>query len=81
MQSANLHGTAIDLTSLTRIEAIASGQLKMSRADLATAIWMTPDVPRLTPIRSESADTQHAMDQSRPLTWITDFAHAVESSL
>lgn len=81
MQSANLQGTATQLTSLTRIEGIASGRLQMHRADLSMAVWIRPEVPRLLPIHSESADTRAASERSQPMAWIARFVQAVKSSL
>ncbi|GAC1326818.1 MAG: hypothetical protein NVS2B16_09520 [Chloroflexota bacterium] len=81
LQNANLHDAATQYQSLTRIETLASNRLHMSRADLSTTIWINPEVPRLTPLRSQRYDLYAAQQRSEPRAWLQRVMHFVVSSL
>lgn len=65
-RNASLHASATQLQSLRRIDAAATGQLHMTKPNLATTLWVRPVLPTLA-ATPQLTSTQVAQQQSEPL--------------
>ena len=80
-QNSSLQSTSTALRSLGRVDQAASTQLHMAKADISTAIWVSPVVPRAYTLPPAGAEAALAGQQSRPLAWIERVFTLIRSSL
>lgn len=74
LTNANLYATATSLTSLNRIEPLATSQLHMAPPSQANTLWLRPNVPYVAPLLPDTP-AGSAEQQSQPLAWMQ---HAVQ---
>lgn len=79
--NVSLRQTATNLSSIQRVDAIATSQLHMTKPDPAMSVWVSPVVPRIAPIPAVDADVLAAQRASQPLAWLQHALHVVQTSL
>lgn len=80
MRNANLHAEASTLSGLQRIDTTATTDLRMTKPDLSTAIWIRPLVPRLSPLPNRD-DGVAAQRTSEPIAAVKDFIQFLGAQL
>jgi hypothetical protein len=81
LRSADLHGTATNLQSFTRIGNLATNQLHMIRPAPSATIWIHPVVPWVPASPLPEASRARAVQESQPLSWMRNFISFVAASL
>jgi cell division protein FtsL len=80
-ENTSLSLRATNLTSLQRVDSMATSQLHMALPSRANAIWVWPAFHHITVVRPVDADTANAQRASQPLAWMVHAIRLVKSSL
>jgi hypothetical protein len=81
LRNADLHATATDLQSFTRIAGLANNELHMIKPAPSATIWIDPVVPWVPAAPVPEVGSAQATRRSQPLAWMRSFVAFVASSL
>jgi len=79
--NTDFHTQASALQSMNRVETIATAQLKMTKTDLSSTIWVHPRVVSITAASIGTSNIAYAQRASEPLAWLRQLAVTVHDSL
>lgn len=81
IQSANLTATSTQLQSLTRVTAIATNGMHMTRPDVSSTMWVDPLLPAVQTPPSPAQTVAAAKHRSQPLAWMNRAITFIKSQL